>query len=463
MNAYSTARRLRRSLGAFAVLATLPAAACSSVDNILEVTDPDIINPSDVSSPAGANAVRVGALSRFIGATSGDNGGSSGETLWMYTGLFADEYRSGDTFNQRDQTDKRTITYENANIANGYTYAHRARVSAIQAIAALAKYAPNTPPAQVAELYLVQAYVENMLAEAFCSGVPFSVVTDGREEYGEQLNTTETFERALAHADSGLALITGTTAADLRVRHALAVVKGRILLNLERYGDAAQAVAAVPVSFRYEHEHSQTTRSNGAWAMNISGRRYTVSDGEGPNGIDFAGANDPRLPVCTGGDAECLVYGLTNNKPFDSNLPITQQYQLKWPTRDARSAVVDGIEAKLILAEAQLAGAAAGNALTTLNELRATVTGLDPLATASVDVLFRERAFWLFGTGHRLGDLRRLVRQYDRPANTVYPVGAYFKGGEFGTQTSLPIPQAEENNPKVGGGTQADICLDTNA
>jgi len=35
-------------------------------------------------------------------------------------------------------------------------------------------------------------------------------------------------------------------------------------------------------------------------------------------------------------------------------------------------------------------------------------------AEARVDLLFRERAFWFFLTGHRQGDLRRLIRQYGR-------------------------------------------------
>ena len=33
---------------------------------------------------------------------------------------------------------------------------------------------------------------------------------------------------------------------------------------------------------------------------------------------------------------------------------------------------------------------------------------------AREDLMFRERAFWLFGTGHRLGDMRRMIRQYGR-------------------------------------------------
>ena len=464
MTTYSNTRRVRRGLGMLAAVVLLPVAACTSVDNILDVTDPDIINPGDVASAAGADAVRLGALSRFIGATSGNNGGSSGESLWLYGGLFADEFRSGDTFNQRDQTDSRTITYENANIENGYLYAHRARVSAIQALDVMREFAPNAPSAQLAELYFVQAYTENELAEAFCSGVPFSSVKDGGEVYGEQITSTAAYERALAHADSGLALITGTAAADVKVRNALAVVKGRILLNLNRYDQAAAAVATVPTSFAYENQHSETTRDNGVWSMNVSAKRYVVGNGEGANGIDFALAGDPRVPVCKGGDASCKAIGVTTNRPFDTQLSIDMYAQLKYPSREAPASVADGVEARLVEAEAQLKAGSSGQALATLNALRSTVSGLAPLTAVDVDVLFRERAFWLFGTGHRMGDLRRLVRQYNRAADAVFPTGAYFKGGNYGTQVAFPIPQSEENNPNVGAkGTGEAICLDLNA
>jgi hypothetical protein len=63
--------------------------------------------------------------------------------------------------------------------------------------------------------------------------------------------------------------------------------------------------------------------------------------------------------------------------------------------------------------------------------------------------MFRERAFWLFSTGHRLGDLRRLVRQYGRTVNTTFPSGTFHKGGTYGPDTNFPLPQSEENNPNV--------------
>ena len=82
-------------------------------------------------------------------------------------------------------------------------------------------------------------------------------------------------------------------------------------------------------------------------------------------------------------------------------------------------------------------------------------------STAAITLLFNERARWLWGTAHRLNDLRRLERAvgvrggYGRPDTLVFPHGPYFKNGLiYGTDTNYPIPLDEQNNP----GVQA--CLD---
>jgi hypothetical protein len=102
--------------------------------------------------------------------------------------------------------------------------------------------------------------------------------------------------------------------------------------------------------------------------------------------------------------------------------------------------------------------------LSQLNHLRETarVTGqttalsdtTDPgTDTAEVSLLFRERAFWLYLTGHRQGDLRRLIRQYSRPQAQVYPTGVYTGGGAgtYGTDVTAPIPASEDVNPLFHG------------
>jgi hypothetical protein len=54
----------------------------------------------------------------------------------------------------------------------------------------------------------------------------------------------------------------------------------------------------------------------------------------------------------------------------------------------------------------------------------------------------------MYATGHRLGDLRRLVRNYGLPQASVFPSGPYFRaaGSNFGTDVAYPVPFNEENN-----------------
>ena len=435
-------------------VAALVLAACNPTD-VLEVTDPDIVNPSDVASAAGADAVRLGALARFNSATSGD------ESLLLLGGLFSDEWNNGDSFIARQEIDQRVITRENSFMLSATRILMRARLSSEQAIDLLRKYSPTAPAWQLAEMYLVQSYLENLAADHFCSGLVFSTVVDGVEIYGAPMTTVAVYARALAHADSGLALITGTTSNDVRVKSALQVTKGRILMNQKNPAAAGAAVAGVATSFQYLMYHAQTATSNTFWTLgNIAGR-YSVSTIEGLNGLDFATANDPRIPTCQGNDAVCKLIGATRANRDDLSKPFW--VQRIWPARESSVAILTGAEARLIEAEAQLAAGDATGSLATLNALRTTVTGLTPLAdagtaTARVDQLFRERAFSLFGRGTRTGDMRRLVRQYGRAATSVFPTGTWHKGGNYGTDVNFPIPFAETNNPTAGAGA----CIDRN-
>jgi hypothetical protein len=445
---------LTRRSAALLAIAAVSVAGCNKADAFLEITDPDIINPGNVASAAGADAVRLGTLARLNTATSG------GESLFLLGGLFADEYNNGDSFIDRQVVDQRTITITDSFLETANRALHRTRLAAQQAIALLKQYNPTGPAANVAEMYFVQAYVENMMAEHYCNGLIFSSVVDGAEIYGSPITTQAAFERALAHADSGLALISGTTANDVKIKGVLQITKGRILLNLNRYADAQAAVAGVATSLQYQEFHTASIQ-NQMWAFNNNSRRYSVSTGEGTNGLNFATANDPRLPICTGGDATCRGIGVTINTRDDLTQPI--YIQRLWTANTSTVTIVSGVEARMIEAEAQLKAGQPAAAIATLNAARATVTGLAALTdpgtdAARVDLVFRERAFWMFSTGHRTGDLRRLVRQYGRPATAVFPSGSWHKGGNYGTDVNVPVPQAEQNNPNLPAA--ATTCID---
>jgi len=165
----------------------------------------------------------------------------------------------------------------------------------------------------------------------------------------------------------------------------------------------------------------------------------------GPNGEADWIVMDPRVPVST-------------PRPSSSDGVTPQVFFLKYKSAADPIPMVTGIEARLIQAEAALRADDVAGWLGRLNEARATVAGLAALtdpgsAAARVDLMLRERAFWLFLTGHRLGDLRRLVRQYGRAAESVFPVGPYHRGGlRYGQQVTLQVPQIEENNPNFHPG-----------
>jgi hypothetical protein len=171
-----------------------------------------------------------------------------------------------------------------------------------------------------------------------------------------------------------------------------------------------------------------------------------------------------------GGDVACRAIGVTSTQRDDLQRPL--HVQMIWPTRESAVTIISGVEARLIEAEAALNKGQSAAFLPILNGLRTAtgtgsggVAGLVPLADAGtgaarVNQLFRERAFWLFGRGHRVGDLRRLIRDYNRPANTVFPSGAWQKGGNYGSDVSMPTPQDELNNPNVAGGA---VCLNREA
>jgi len=452
--------RLRRDVPlrslAMAVAGAVLLTSCSATE-ILEVQDPDIVNPSDVQSVAGANAVRLGALARLNAATSGE------ESLLLLGGLLADEWINGDSFIARQEIDQRTVTRENNFLTTANRNLHRARLSAEQAVVLLEEYNAGAPGWQRAEMFFVQGYVINLQAEHYCSGLVFSTVEGGVLSYGSPITSVAAYERALASVDQGLSLVTGSTVDDVRVRYALRVLRGRVLMNLNRLPDAATAVAGVPTNFAYTMLHAATSTSNQTWNFNNLARRYSVSASEGVNGLPFATANDPRLGICQGGDVACRALGVTINSRDDLLRPI--YVQTIWPARESPVTISGGIEARLIEAEAQLKAANAAAALATLNAARSTVAGLAPLTDAGseagrLDQLFRERAFWLFGRGTRVGDLRRLIRQYGRAQASVFPTGGWHKGGNYGTDVNFPNPQAEDNNPNVPTGQS---CIDRNA
>jgi hypothetical protein len=422
----------------------LPLAACE--EELLEYTDPDII--TDANSAEGAIALRNGTIQRFSTWTLG---AEQSDALFAFGGLVTDELISGDTFEQRNTADQRDINATNSFLSAMTLGLNQVRTQGRLAINSLRTYG-TSPNVSVGQMFALTGFVETLMGEHYCNGLVFSNIVDGAEVYGSPIPVDSAFKLAVASADSALV----AAGSDAKVGPLARIVRGRALLNLARYADAAAAVASVATSYKYEVTFSTVTFDNTIWGLNNSSRRYVVPEKEGVNGLPWRTANDPRLPVVNG-----------NRTSFDSGTPFW--YQNKW-TQYGAVAVAAGIEARLIEAEAALK---AGNPTLWLakhNEARATVTGLAPLTdpgteTARVNLHFYERGFWFWGLGHRLGDLRRLVRQYGRTADSVFPSGAFHKGGNYGTTYNIPVPIDETNNANVQinpADPYGSSCIDRN-
>ncbi len=422
-----------------------------ALSDLLEGTDPPTgttIDPRDISTYEGAVGVYRGA--RFSMETA------INETSYDVS-LFTDELSTTGSGYSMDSRFVHRTSLEGFVSPKAYGLWQETRVRAAQARTLLLRYGLPSARPLIGHAYAMEAHAIMLMAETLCSGIPLTTVPfEGGMQLSPGLSTAELLKRAVALFDTALQYGRDS----LPVATLARVGKGRALLSLGQYTDAAAAVSDVTMDAAFRVQFAGTPNVNTLdvpfWA-DTTVRRADLQDRfvlnrEGANGpewvADSVHQQDPRLPMKTVND--------TFAKPFR---------QVKYVSRISSMAVADGIQARLIEAESQLQPATAPNGpwLATLNAARATV-GLGPLqdpgnATARIDLLFRERAFWFYLTGQRLGDLRRLVRQYGRIPIQVYAVGVYPYGNAsvtvYGDEYVFVPPHTEQvHNPLYKG------CID---
>ena len=471
MRCSSFARRARAAAGAVGLGAAALQGCGDATDTLLEAIDPDLIEPANVRSAEGAQALYIGAFSRLRAATSGTDADNPG--AFLYGGLLADEWSTSSTYVQNDEVDQRSVQERNTLVNVNFRALNRVRTAANQAIAGLREFRA-TETNKVAEMYFVRGLAEMQLAQDFCNGIPLSDASGEDFVFGEPLSVQAVFTRAVASLDSALALSGGTDAQSRTVNTAARVAKARALLGLNRVAEAAALVpaAAVPTSFSYDLTHSVTGGRNTIWGQGVSNRRFTVGDSlEGNarnvlvrNAIPFFSARDPRLPV---------TYTVSANGRDTTRSQDGQTFSRTTALYGELTALplVNGVDARLVEAEARLVANDFAGMTSILNALRtappklgevqpAALPALTAPATreAAVTLFFREKAFWTFSRGQRLGDLRRLIRFYGRTPENTFPTGTFYKGGVYGSDVNFPIPTNESVNPNFGGG-----CTDRRA
>lgn len=454
-----TTRSNFRSVWVVLAALALPMAACD-LDELLKVEDPDTVNEDTTEDPGFIDVLVAGALGDFTVAYSGNGG----DALLSTTSLLTDEFFSTGTFSTRTATDRRIQqTPANGNTSDGaYNNLQQARRALMKATRAVADHPDKgTGDADYAKLSALWGYTYVALGEAFCSYVPISDDENPDPADGPPRTSAQLFEEALPLFDQA--------GSDLA-----RVGKGRALLNLGRWDDAAGAVASVATSFNHFIDHSENGANNPFFSLQSNGR-YSLSHMEGGNqtGMPYRGGDgednanqDPRLPWV--------------EDPSGGFDPVFRLFlAMKYPYRTSNVVLASGIEARLIEAEAALN--TGGDWLGMLNALRADVgtlmaaqiddygdwvssPSLAPLTdpgseAARVDLLMQERAMWLWGTGHRIADMRRMINYYGRTEADVYPSGAYHKGGSHGPDVVFPVDFDEGNNTLF----DASQCVVTSA
>jgi hypothetical protein len=425
-------------------------------DEVLEVTEREFLTPTGTS----VDLLFAGAIRDF---NTGFSGGGNSDRFLSTEALLTDQLHSSGTFTTRTATDQRDqFSMVQGNTSDtGYREIHQARRATIRAFNALVADG-ETSGTRVSTMKMMEGFTYLALGEGFCSGIPFSDVTpEGELVSGSPISTSQIFEAAIPIFDAAIAADGSNDGAR--------VGKARALVNLGRYSEAAGVVGSVATSYMYEIEHSDNSSNQENPIFNLqSNGRYSLSDLEGGTGLPYRSSGDPRVPW-----VEDPLGG------FDAGIRLflVQKYSV----RGSSVVLADGVEARLIEAEADL-NAGGSQWLTILNDLRSQVgtlmpariltyssfvpgpnnptTTLAPLTDPGtfdtrLDMIMSERAFWMYITGHRLGDMRRLVRDYGRSQTTVFPSGAYFKGGTYGDDVVLPLEFDETNNSNYS----VDLCV----
>lgn len=461
-----TSSALRSLAAALALL--LAGTGCNPSDLVGNGELPgDVQDPKATQTRSGALAAYYGALITFRNATAGDI-----RSFVPTGGLLSDELVVLGPFNlfgdiATEATDRRVLPeftdpasedgfYSGAGQTTPYKQLYsglqKARAEARVTRGLVRTYVPDVPDL-VAHLYLVEGYADVFLADLFCSGIPLSTVEPDGYTLASGSTTAEVYATAAALFDSASAATTDSA----RFGSGAAVGRARVLLALGQFTEAGLAAAQVPDGFSYQLQFDATLKGENNLATDANFVRgvspytygvavgYTLANGEGSNGLDYVLGGDPRINAYISG------YGFFS----------AAQYFPQALAADGSSpiSIGDWKEARLIQAEAALQAGDVAGWLGLLNQLRQTAITpalpdlVDPgTPAAREDLLFRERAFWLILTGHRQGDLRRLIREYGRDPTTLYPVGVHPYGKSYGSDVTAPIPAGERvTNPRFSG------------
>ncbi len=452
----------RFQLAAAAAMLVVASTACS---DYLKVTNPGAVDVTKLTDSTDANLIVNGAVAEFQGMY--------GNTA-LYGGIFSDEATSAHVNVSYNLLDQRNLTNNLDLVSATYSPIQRARFASDTTANRLIGYLGANAGAdtRVARTLALAAFSEVILGETFCTA-PI--------QGSKPLDPAALFQLAIPKFDSAVAIAktasagnNNKAAADTIANLAL-VGEARAALDL---GDKTKAITYASqvtpgaVYRVYYAEGIPTTPGlpvNPFWNAMGSPQASTATGAQVSGGFNYAQSSlwytvdptflnlkDPRVPITpTTVRAMNAVQVYVPNKPasFGGYIPPTTALpggQAMTPGASIR--IASYLEAQYIIAEAN-----AGNATTLafVNQQRTANGQGASTATTPSAVLAdlrdqRRREFYL--DGHRVGDLRRYIAQYQVDQ---FPKGPYQGAAttSYGTATCFPIPISEINaNPNAAGG-----------
>jgi hypothetical protein len=411
----------RRVLAAAALLAAASLGAC---DSLLEVENPQVVEPEELNDPFYLTLLQNGVVGDFQRAY---------DDVVLFGGVFTDELRNHASFAEEPLIDQRAVESNNGTVALVYTQLQRARAMSDSSITRFRTLRPDSAEfdLRLARILVYGGMTYVLMAESLCE----APVNLSRPYTPREL--LDTF--ALPRFIDGIRVATAARAAAAAAVpvNAARVAGADSLLSLARVGaaraslnlwgmtgsdayrqQAVQYASLVPAAFLYYSFYSDQADelNNLVWARltNTISASVTNTPFEALRGLD------PRLPIPT--TLETAVGGLRVYVP-NSPTAYTSYSATQPGTEFGRGSwirMASGLEARYIRAEAEGPTAdnitfiesrrkLAGDTITTAAKPAPTV----PTTAANYYANLRDqRRRDLYLDGHRLGDLRRYRTQY---------------------------------------------------
>lgn len=439
-------------------------AASSACSNYLDVTNPGAVDVRKLADSTDATLLVNGALAEFQNMYA---------NTALYGGMFSDEASNAHVNVSYILLDQRNLTNNLDLVSATYSPIQRARFAADTTANRLIGYFGTNAgtDVRIARTMALAAYSEVILGETFCSAPV---------QGGKALTPAELFQLAVPKFDSAVAIAKAASAANNNKPAAdslanLALVgEARAALDLGDKPKAISLASQVTSGFVYRVYYAEGIPVNPVLPVTpfwnaMGSPQATTSKGTQVSGgftysqsslwyaVDttFQNLNDPRVPTTlTRVRAMNAASVYVANKPPSFGgytAPTTAFPSGQAMTPGASIRIASYLEAQYIIAEAN-----GGNAATLafVNQQRTANSQGVSKATSADAILAdlrdqRRREFYL--DGHRVGDLRRYITQYNVDQ---FPKGSY-QGSttNYGTSTCFPIPISELNaNPNASGG-----------